>query len=642
MDNKPRTNGVLAAAFGRYSDLALALGVVMIIALMVLPLPHWLIDTLVAINIASGLALLLFAIYVPSALAFSSFPSVLLITTLFRLALSIATTRQILLEASAGHIIDTFGNMVAGGNLVVGIVVFLIITVVQFIVIAKGAERVAEVSARFTLDAMPGKQLSIDSDLRSGLIDRDEAKRKRKLLEQESQLHGALDGAMKFVKGDAIAGIIIIVVNLLGGLAIGLLQRDMTMADAMHSYSILTIGEGMVAQIPALLGAMAAGLLVARGGDDDARGNLGSVIGLQFLAQPKALFVTGLIVLLMMLVPGFPAPVFLLLGAALLLSAWFTDRQVLAGWIGKPLAEDGQANAERGAGTGFMPALPLSLRVPAEALEWARSAAQQSRQHVSDELGFPLPPIDCGAADTLPPGQFQLLLFDAPLLSAPLPADADALASLLQRELRRSPSQFLGIQEVTQILEKTADYYPELVKETMRALPTQRVVDVLRALVDEGVSIRNQRGILECLSERGLRENDVVMLIEQVRQSLRRQISARHAGQANSLHAILAEPATEDQLRNAVQMSPFGSMLMLAPERREQLLSGLRHTLHGIPAANRPGLVLLASGDVRPYLARLLQGEIDDLPVVAYQELMPDVNVVPHGALRFEELSNAL
>lgn len=640
MNNTTRPTGALNAAFGRYSDLALATGVVMIIALMVLPLPHWLIDTLVAINIASGLALLLFAIYVPNALAFSSFPSVLLITTLFRLALSIATTRQILLEGSAGHIIDTFGNMVAGGNLVVGMVVFLIITVVQFIVIAKGAERVAEVSARFTLDAMPGKQLSIDSDLRSGLIDRDEAKRKRRMLEDESQLHGALDGAMKFVKGDAIAGIIIIVVNLLGGLAIGLLQRDMNMADAMQSYSILTIGEGMVAQIPALLGAMAAGLIVARGGGGEARGNLGTVIGLQFLAQPKALFVTGLIVLLMMLVPGFPAAVFALLGGSMLLVAWSTDRRVLENWIGD--APQIEESSDAGQHAGFTPAQPLSLQVPASALEMARAAALQSQRRVSDELGFPLPAIECHANAGLPPSHYQLLLFDAPLLAGALPASGEALAATLEHALRRSPSQFLGIQEVSQILEKTADFYPELVKETMRAMPTQRVVDVMRALIDEGVSIRNQRGILECLSERGLRENDVVMLIEQVRQTLRRQISARYAGQTLSLPAILTEPVTEDQLRNAVQMTPFGSTLMLPQEQRGQLLAGLRAILAKVPADIRPKLVLLASSDVRPYLARLLIGEVDDLPVIAYQELMPDVTVTPLGALRFEELTDVL
>jgi len=226
-----------ASVFARYSDLVLVAGVIAIVAMMVLPLPAWLIDVLVAVNIASGLVLLLLGIYIASPLEFSVFPSVLLMTTLFRLSLSIATTRMILLHGHAGHIIDTFGKVVAGGNLVVGLVVFLIITVVQFIVIAKGAERVAEVAARFSLDAMPGKQLSIDSDLRSGLIDKDEAKRRRRNLEMESKLHGSLDGAMKFVKGDTIAGIVIIVINLLGGLAIGVMMQGMDVASAMSKYS---------------------------------------------------------------------------------------------------------------------------------------------------------------------------------------------------------------------------------------------------------------------------------------------------------------------------------------------------------------------------------------------------------------------
>src|SRR5207344_2045122 len=242
----------------------------------------------------------------------ASFPSAILITTLFRLALAVATTRLILLHGDAGHVIATFGKLVAGGNLIVGMVVFLIVTVVQFIVIAKGAERVAEVAARFTLDAMPGKQLSIDSDLRSGLIDKDEAKRKRRNLEMESKLHGSLDGAMKFVKGDAIAGIVIIVINLLGGLAIGVMMQDLDIGTAMTKYSILTIGEGMVAQIPALLGAMAAGLIVTRTSDEEDK-HLGDSIRKQVMAKPRVLMVAGGICVLMAFVPGFPVTVFLTL-----------------------------------------------------------------------------------------------------------------------------------------------------------------------------------------------------------------------------------------------------------------------------------------------------------------------------------------
>jgi len=304
----------------RTSDVVLALLVVAIIALMILPLPSLLIDALVAVNICMGLMLVLMGIYISTALQFSSFPSVLLISTLFRLALSVATTRMILLEGEAGNIIDTFGNMVAGGNLVVGLVVFLIITLVQFLVIAKGAERVAEVGARFTLDAMPGKQMSIDSDLRSGLIDKAEARDKRRELELESKLHGSMDGAMKFVKGDSIAGIIIIVINLLGGLTVGIFQLGMDAGSAMSKYSILTIGDGLVAQIPALLGAMAAGLIVTRATDTQSDQHLGDSIQKQLTSIPRVLLVAGLICIVMAFVPGFPSAIFFLLGILLLVS----------------------------------------------------------------------------------------------------------------------------------------------------------------------------------------------------------------------------------------------------------------------------------------------------------------------------------
>ncbi|MBV1884330.1 MAG: type III secretion system export apparatus subunit SctV [Pseudomonadales bacterium] len=300
------------------SDIVLAFSVVAIVALMILPLPLFVADTLVAVNILIAITLLLLAIYVPTPTAFSSFPSVLLLSTLFRLSLSIATTRLILLEADAGQIIKTFGTMVAGGNMVVGVVVFLIITVVQFIVIAKGSERVAEVSARFTLDAMPGKQMSIDSDLRSGVIDKEEMLRRRDLLESESQMNGALDGAMKFVKGDAIAGIIIVIVNIIGGLAIGVMQHNMDLHDAVQTYSILTIGDGLVSQIPALLASISAGLIITRTSSEDEDTNLGKMITQQITAHPKVITLCGVFSLLFTFVPGFPWLVFLMIGITLL------------------------------------------------------------------------------------------------------------------------------------------------------------------------------------------------------------------------------------------------------------------------------------------------------------------------------------
>ncbi|MDB5728028.1 MAG: Low calcium response locus protein [Noviherbaspirillum sp.] len=302
----------LMLAASNRGDVVFAVVLMAVVFMLILPLPTVLVDALIAFNIGASTLLLMVAMYLPSPLAFSSFPSVLLITTLFRLALSIATTRLILLQADAGHIVQAFGDFVVGGNLVVGLVVFLILTIVQFIVITKGAERVAEVAARFSLDAMPGKQMSIDGDMRAGTIDMNEARRRRGVVEKESQLYGAMDGAMKFVKGDAIASIIIVAVNLIGGLLIGTMQRGLTAGEAIKIYSVLTIGDGLIAQIPALLIAITAGMIVTRvtSGDSNAKSNIGRDISGQVLAQPQALLIAGAILCGFALIPGMPTLVF--------------------------------------------------------------------------------------------------------------------------------------------------------------------------------------------------------------------------------------------------------------------------------------------------------------------------------------------
>ena len=302
----------------RGADVILVGLIVAVVMLMIIPMPPLALDILIAINMTIGILLLLSAVYVTKPLDFSTFPTVLLISTLFRLAISISTTRMILTEMDGGSIIQQFGEMVAGGNLVVGLVVFLIITVVQFIVISKGAERVAEVAARFSLDAMPGKQLSIDSDLRSGILSKDEAREKRRTLELESKLHGSLDGAMKFVKGDAIASIIIVLVNLIGGLGIGMMYHGMSVGHAATTFSILTIGDGLVAQVPALFSAMAAGLLVTRTTDEDRDRDLGPAIARQISGKPHVLMIAGGLAVLLGLVPGFPTIVFLVIASLLL------------------------------------------------------------------------------------------------------------------------------------------------------------------------------------------------------------------------------------------------------------------------------------------------------------------------------------
>lgn len=299
------------------TDIMLAGLLVAIIFMMILPMPTLLVDVLIAINMTLSVMLLMVAIYLPGPLGFTAFPAVLLITTLFRLALSITTTRLILLQADAGKIVETFGNFVVAGNLIVGVVIFLIITIVQFVVITKGSERVAEVGARFSLDAMPGKQMSIDGDMRAGTIDMVEAKRRRSNVERESQLYGAMDGAMKFVKGDAIAGLIIIFVNIMGGISIGTLQRGMEAGDALQVYSILTIGDGLVSQIPALLIAITAGIIVTRVSSDEEDANLGTDIGSQLTGEPRAMVVASVILVGFAFIPGFPTMIFLILSAIL-------------------------------------------------------------------------------------------------------------------------------------------------------------------------------------------------------------------------------------------------------------------------------------------------------------------------------------
>lgn len=422
-------NRVVAAATSR-NDIVLAVVIVSIIFMMILPLPTTLVDVLIGTNMTLSAILLMVAMYLPSALAFSSFPSVLLVTTLFRLGISIATTRLILLQGDAGHIIETFGNFVVGGNLIVGLVVFLILTIVQFVVITKGAERVAEVAARFSLDAMPGKQMSIDADLRAGTIDMDVARQRRSVVEKESQLYGAMDGAMKFVKGDAIAGLIIVAVNLLGGILIGTMQRGLTAGEAVQVYSILTIGDGLIAQIPALFIAICAGIIVTRVQTGDGPSNVGKDIGAQVLAQPRALLIAAAIAIGMGLIPGMPTLTF---GALALIVGTIGfvllrgTRKVVDERTGEiteipALAADGRKPSKpRSDGSAeFAPTLPLMMDVAA-ALQQSFDADELNdellkiRRALYFDLGVPFPGIQLRFNDALPDETYNILLSEIPV-----------------------------------------------------------------------------------------------------------------------------------------------------------------------------------------------------------------------------------
>ena len=419
----------IALLAAKRNDIVLAVMMVAIIFMMILPLPVLVVDILIATNMTLAGVLLMVAMYLPSPLAFSSFPSVLLVTTLFRLGISIATTRLILLQGDAGSIITTFGNFVVGGNLVVGLVVFLILTIVQFVVITKGAERVAEVAARFSLDAMPGKQMSIDGDMRAGTIDMEEAKRRRNIVEKESQLYGSMDGAMKFVKGDAIAGLIIVTVNLLGGMLIGILQRNMTASKAMQTYSILSIGDGLIAQIPALFIAICAGIMVTRVQSEEGGGsNVGRDIGNQILAQPRALLIGGVIAFGMGLIPGMPKAVFITLGILLLgIGFALTPRKTLNAETGEitevsalQASSATQPKPRNDGSDEFVPTVPLILDVSQDLrmgidASTLNSELMRIRRALYFDLGVPFPGIHLRFSDNLPQQTYHIMLSEVPV-----------------------------------------------------------------------------------------------------------------------------------------------------------------------------------------------------------------------------------
>ncbi len=681
----------------RYTDLFLAFGAVAIVAMIVIPLPKAVVDVLLGVSIATGVGMLLMAIYIPSPSSFSTFPSVIMITTLFRLALSIATAKLILIDADGGQIIDTFGKLITGGNLVVGLVIFVIITVVQFLVIAKGAERVAEVGARFTLDAMPGKQLSIDADLRAGILDKDEARAKRRALELESQLHGSLDGAMKFVKNEAIAGIVIVVVNLCAGLVIGMVQRDMAFGEAMHVYSILTIGEGLVAQLPSILGAVAAGLFVTRIAGEEQDNDLGAAISQQLSKQPRVFLVTALMCFLMIWIPGFPKFAFVALTLFFGGFGAFLMRQQIRDSVEALLRQraqeemDALATQDTPAPTkiqDFSAAIPvlIDLSVSARAfmsIENLEREIDYARENLYYETGVMFPPAFVRFGLDIESGRYRVYVFEVPSGEGPLDGErlyldaaesaavelgvqpdrgdpvignrpacwvshddlhalrAAGLNALPAEQLvvrhfgevmRRQAHQFLGVQEVNFLITKMSTDYPDLVKEMLRAVPLQKVADILRRLVQEGVSVRNLRDVFESLAEWGQREKDVVLLCEYARMGLKRQLSNRHAGIARTLRAVLVGPDVEDKFRQSIRVTNAGSYLALDTEIAAQVLERLRALLAGVPAG--PGApVLLSSMDIRRYVRSLIENELYELPVLSYQELSSDIRIQTVGQL---------
>ena len=668
-----------------------ALGAVFVLGIVfifIAPLPTWLIDVLIAINICISCLLIVLAFYLPSPLAFSSFPSLLLLTTMFRLALSIATTRLILLEQDAGEIVEAFGNFVVGGNLAVGLVIFLIITIVNFLVITKGSERVAEVSARFSLDAMPGKQMSIDSDLRGGLIDGAQARHKRDELSRESQLFGAMDGAMKFVKGDAIAGLVIVVINIVGGFSTGMLQHGMSAADAITLYSVLTIGDGLIAQIPALLIALTAGMIITRVAPDNpsASTNVGVQIGQQITREPKSWMVASIGMLAFAALPGMPTLVFIAIALGtfgLGLHLWLRTRKAEEPQVVEvPQLAPGQ-NGEEDL-RSFDPSRPYVLQFATAHQDLGPTTQlihgiRQVRNSIVTTVGLTLPPFEIEYSPTLGEDEFRFCVHEAPVLKATfserravrrasLPSEPlDALRGSEQRDeldwlwlqpddpvlagesvesfsaqtliierIRRammiSGPQFLGVQESKSILSWLEQTQPELVQELQRIMPLSRFSGVLQRLASEGVPLRAVRLIVEALTEHGQHEREVIALADYARIALKSQIYHLHS-ELDGLHAWLLSPHTENILREALRQTQTGVFFALDTEHSTQLVEQLKDAF--VPGLREKSVMLVAH-DLRSPLRTLLFDEFNHVPVMSFAELMGSAKVKVLGRFDFE------
>ncbi|NVJ03191.1 type III secretion system export apparatus subunit SctV [Myxococcus sp. AM009] len=689
----------------KYSDIVLAVVVVAIVGMMIVPLPTMLLDVLLTLNISISVVLLLVSLYVPAALHLSVFPTLLLITTMFRLSLTISTTRLILLTGDPGEVVVAFGNFVVQGNFVVGAILFIILVIVNFIVISKGSERVAEVAARFTLDAMPGKQMSIDADLRAGSIDQDQGKKKRRDLERESQLFGAMDGAMKFVKGDAIASIIITVVNIIGGLIIGVTQKGMSAGDAAQKYTLLTIGDGLVGMIPAILVSTCAGIIVTRVAGEEEGNHLGMDMGSQLTAYPKAIAIAAGMLIVLGLVPGLPKVPFFLLGFGAGLGAWTMLKKqkqaveaedsgpAMETDLGTPMAsEPAPKEALNPDSELFIPVVtPIVLEVSDALVPFVDSRQDNGkflfelipfmRDGLFVELGVRFPGVRARGNGSLPPGAYQIQINEVPVVTgqatlghvlvndtvdrlrlmniqgfeAVNPATRQSAAWVPEQYrdtleaaglttwdvpgyiilhtaavLRRNAREFVGVQETQTMLEQLEKAFPAIVKEVVpKVVNVLKLTDILQRLVEEEISIRDLRGILQALAEYGQVEADNVMLTEHVRAAQRRYISHKYARGTGTLVVYLLDPNIEDAIRGSVKRTSAGAHLALEPELAQEIVQAVRSECgHLPPSAQRP--VILTAMDIRRYVRKLLEYEFNpSFSVLSYQELSPELNIQP-------------
>jgi len=685
----------------RYSDVLLALLVVAVIGMIIIPLPTWLIDILITVNITIGILILLVSLYISDALKIASFPTLLLITTIFRLALNISSTRLILSQGHAGEVIQAFGSFVLGGtsmkSMVVGIVIFLIITLVNFIVIAKGAERVSEVGARFTLDAMPGKQMSIDADLRAGIINMEQAMQRRETLQRESQMYGAMDGAMKFVKGDAIAGIIITLINLIGGFVIGVMLRGLTMGKAVQTYSLLSIGDGLVSMIPALVISIAAGVVVTRVASENKESNLGKEIVGQVTAYPKAIIIVACLLVALALVPGLPKVPFLILSGVLGAVAYYlkkgkTEEALEIAEVPKEEVVK-RAVEKHGDVLPFIMPAPISLEV-GEAIIPFVDDSQDSGRFINElipllrhglyyELGVNFPGIQVrGQNVDMEPENYVININEVPvakgrvyrgciLVGEPLeqlslfniegtetihPIDgsivtwigedfkdvavqagfrmwdiAEYLILHLSYILRKHAYEFLGLQEIQNILNELEKSHPALVKELVpKVITVLQLSEIFQRLIQEEIAIRDLKTIFSTLAQWAEVERNTLMLTEHIRAGLKRYITHKYAGHSNTMAVYLLDPEIEDLVRNAIRTTEKGNYLALEPETTQEIVEAVGKEIasHPFPPGARPP-VILTTAEIRRYFRKIIELEFPQLSVLSYQELSENLRIQP-------------
>ncbi|EGQ27371.1 flagellar biosynthetic protein FlhA [Sporosarcina newyorkensis 2681] len=673
----------------QFKDIGVLAAVIMIVAMLVIPLPPWLLSFLIIINITLGLLVLLTAMNMQEALQFSIFPSLLLLLTLFRLGLNVSTTRAILSEGDAGGVVDTFGTFVTGGNIVVGLVVFVILIIIQFIVITKGSERVSEVAARFTLDAMPGKQMSIDADLNAGMISDTEARARREKVSNEADFYGAMDGATKFVKGDAIAGIIIVMINLLVGMIIGVVQMDLPFAEAATQFSRLTVGDGIVSQIPALLISTATGIVVTRAASE---GNLGTDITNQLLGQPKLLYVAAVTVLLLGLATPINDILTIPISLALAAGAFMMTRkseedpnellemeeEVETEGLKRPENVVDLLNVdpiEFEFGYGLIPLVDATQG--GDLLD----RVVMIRRQLAIELGLVIPVVRIRDNIQLQPNEYRIkikgnemargeLLLDHYLAMSPggedliegidtvepsfgLPAkwiteeskeeaeimgytvvDPPSVVSThLTEVIRANAADLLGRQETKQLVDHVHGTYPILVDElTPTPLSIGEIQKVLAKLLSEQVSVRNLPIIFETLADYSKYTSDVDVLTEYVRQSLARQITNQYVVGSEALKVLTVSGKVEKLIADSIQQTEQGNFLSIDPAQSQAILERIAQEIERVALLDQAP-VILCSPAIRMYLRQITERYFPQIPVLSYNELEASVEVQSVGVV---------